>query len=221
VRDQLGPLDRELRWIGGLSGPIRDLDVLIEHLHELFDELEPDRAGAELIVAALERERITQREALLKAIDSERYRSLLERFAATLSGLSAHDDGVGLRRLARQEVDRLRGAYLALGNDPPDEELHAVRIDAKHARYASELAARREGPRLAALAETLRDLQDVIGVHQDAVVAERRVRALASQDSALAAGRIVELERLRRREARAQLPGVWKRIRRAADQAFS
>ncbi len=88
-----------------------------------------------------------------------------------------------------------------------------MRIKAKHARYAAELAARRRGARLAALAEALRDLQDAIGAHQDAVVAERRVRALANQDSALAVGRIVELERLRRREARARVPELWKRIR--------
>jgi hypothetical protein len=46
------------------------------------------------------------------------------------------------------------------------------------------------------------------------------VRSLASEDSALAVGRIVERERLRRAEARARLPELWKRLRRAAEHAF-
>ena len=56
VRDQLAALDRELRWLGGVTGEVRDLDVLIEHLRGLVPSLDPDQAGAEEIVAALERE---------------------------------------------------------------------------------------------------------------------------------------------------------------------
>ena len=220
IRDQLAALDRELRWLGGVSGPVRDLDVLIDHIRDLVDDLEPDQAGAESIIAGLERERLAQREALVRAIDGERFRELLARFAEALPTLVPFDDEVGLRRLAEKELGRLRSAYEELRADTPDEEFHAVRIKAKHARYAAELAARAEGRPLASLVDGLRELQDAIGSHQDAVVAERRVRALASQDSALAVGRIVELERQRRLEARARVPELWKRIRRAADQAF-
>src|SRR5215469_11158014 len=49
VRDQLAALDRELRWLGGVSGPVRDLDVLIEHLRDVIEELDPDQAGGEAI----------------------------------------------------------------------------------------------------------------------------------------------------------------------------
>jgi CHAD domain-containing protein len=220
IRDQLAALDRELRWLGGVSGPIRDLDVLIGHLRELLDELEPDQAGAESLIAALERERLGQGEVLIEAIDGQRYSELLVRFRDSLETLVAHDEDVRLRRLAAKELARLRAAYEELGPDPPDDELHAVRIKAKHARYAAELASRSEGRSLAALTGTIRDLQDVIGTHQDAVVAERRVRTLATPDSALAVGRIVEHERRRRLEARARVPELWKRVRRAAADAF-
>src|SRR5580700_3558066 len=53
IRDQLATLDRELRWLGGVSGGVRDLDVLIEHLRELLDDLEPDQAGVESLIGAL------------------------------------------------------------------------------------------------------------------------------------------------------------------------
>src|SRR5215471_3589611 len=42
VRDQLAALDRELRWLGGITGEVRDLDVLIGHLRDLVPLLEPD-----------------------------------------------------------------------------------------------------------------------------------------------------------------------------------
>ena len=55
----------------------------------------------------------------------------------------------------------------------------------KRARYASELAGHNEVVRRA------KALQDVLGEHQDAVIAEQRLRALAaaaSPDQAIAAG---------------------------------
>ena len=38
-------------------------------------------------------------------------------------------------------------------------------------------------------------MQDVIGEHQDAVVAEERLRAVATAGTAVAAGRLIERER--------------------------
>ncbi len=219
IRDQLAVLDRELRWLGGVTGPIRDLDVMIDHLRELADDLGPDQAGATLIVAALERDRLAQRETLVRALDSERFHALVERFTAALPELSAVHHGVDLARLARRELERVRKAYAALGFDPPDDELHALRIKAKRARYAVELAATGDGHPLAELARAITELQDVVGAHQDAVVAERRVRALATEDTALAVGRIVERERIRRRQARERIPATWERIERVAAQA--
>ena len=220
LRDQLATLDRELRWLGGISGPVRDLDVLIEHLRGLVEQLDPDQAGGEAIIAALARERLRQRETLVAAIDTERYRELIARFEEALPGLASQDRGVSVTRLARKEFERLRSAYGELGDNPPDEELHAVRIRAKHARYAAELAARSEGQPLASLANAARDLHDLIGDHQDAVVAEQRVRALAGDESRLAAGRIVELERARKAQARAGLAAAWRNLQRAAAKAF-
>jgi CHAD domain-containing protein len=62
-------------------------------------------------------------------------------------------------------------------------------------------------------------LQDVLGEHQDSVVAEERLRALAHEapsDQALAAGRLVERERSRRANARAQWRKAWRQLERAA-----
>lgn len=220
VRDQLAALDRELRWLGGITGPVRDLDVLIGRLRELVPELDPDQAGAESIIAALERDRLRQRDVLVTAIETSRYRDLLARFESGVSALKASEANVSLARLARKELERLRDEYDDLGENPGDDDLHAVRIHAKHARYAVELAATAGGEPFEHLAHSLSKVQDVIGEHQDAVVAEQRIRALATDESRLAAGRIVELERARKRRARAALPDAMAKVERRADAAF-
>ena len=215
VDDQLTALGEELRWLGGALGPARDLDVMLEHLRGLVKELDVDTVGGEAIVAKLAEQREAARDAVLEALGSERYLTLLARFSGDLGSLGESATAVRLADIARAEARRLGRAHAQLGPEPEDERLHALRIKAKRVRYAAELAAQTEGKPLLALARAARDLQDLIGSHQDAVVAEERVRALATARSGLAAGRIVEVERARRRAARAQLPAVWKRVERA------
>jgi CHAD domain-containing protein len=217
---QLESSGDELRWLGGTLGPVRDLDVLIAHLRGLLGELGDDRAGGETIVGLLEGQREEAHELLLEALRSERYLELLNLFATEIALLRTDATEADLHAIAEDEARRLRKAYAALGPDPADPELHAIRIRAKKARYAAELAAQAEGRRAAGLVQVLKRLQDLIGTHQDAVVAEQRVRSLARGRALLAAGRIIELERARKREARLKLPRAWKRFERAADREF-
>ena len=64
----------------------------------------------------------------------------------------------------------------------------------------------------------------MLGAHQDAIVAEARLRGLLAESpgsgAAFAAGRLVERERERRRAARAGLPKAWRKLDRAASTAF-
>jgi CHAD domain-containing protein len=217
---QLESSGNELRWLGRVLGPVRDLDVLIAHFRSLLDELGDDRAGGETIVGLLEDQRAEAHELLLEALRSDRYLELLTGFATEVALLRTDASDSELHAIAETEVRRLRKAYAALGPHPADTELHAVRIRAKRARYAAELAAQAEGRRAAELVQVLKRVQDLIGVHQDAVVAEQRVRAIARGRALLAAGRIIELEGARRREARAELPRLWKRLERAVSREF-
>jgi CHAD domain-containing protein len=69
-----------------------------------------------------------------------------------------------------------------------------------------------------------KELQDVLGEHQDAVVAEARIRAWAATAapvSRFAAGRLVQLERGRQSSSRAAWPAAWARLDRAARKAAS
>ena len=208
-------LRAELKWLASLLGEVRDRDVLIAYLLEELETLDGAPFGA--VLELLDEERTRARRELGVALDSARYKALL----AALETPPALRPGETLAAAARDEYRRVRKTMSALSDDPADEELHKARIRVKRARYAAEAAG--SADRFTARAK---ELQDVLGEHQDAAVAEERVRALlarvrGSGRTAFAAGQLVERQRARRRAARAAWPGAWKRLRKAGDKTFS
>ena len=78
-------------------------------------------------------------------------------------------------------VDVAQGAAVKkLGDPPTDEDLHSVRIGAKRCRYAAEAVAPTIGKRARTFARAAADLQQVLGDHHDAVVAEGWLRDWAA-----------------------------------------
>jgi CHAD domain-containing protein len=218
-------LRAELGWLGRALGPVRDLDVLVEHLRADAGALGGDDEGAFLtLILKLEAERAADRDALLAAMAEPRYLALVERLDAETRAPPAVRGDRTLRDLAAREFRRLRKAMRALGAEPPDDELHAARIAVKRARYAAELAERSVGRGASAFIRDAKVLQDVLGDHQDAAVAEARIRALvgprAPADQAIAAGRVIERQYGRRRAARAAYPEAWCDLERRADGIF-
>jgi CHAD domain-containing protein len=201
----LEPLSAELKWLADLLGPVRDLDVLVERLRTEVAELEEDRAAGDQLVETLERERREHRDVLLEALGSDRYFDLLASFETTIALLPELDAADGLRPVARKQLRKLERAARKLPDVPSDEELHSVRIHAKRARYAAELAG---AP--TKLVDALKHVQDVIGEHQDAAVAEERLRAVVRDETALASGRLIERERARRAAQRAAYPAALR-----------
>ena len=109
-----------------------------------------------------------------------------------------------------------------LGSEPTDEELHRARIRGKRARYAAELAAGVASRSPESFIKKAKAFQDIAGAHQDAVVAEEKLRVLAAcgDGTAFAAGRLVERERERKRLARLELPRAWSRLHRAGKRTW-
>jgi CHAD domain-containing protein len=210
-----------LRDAGAVSGPARDLDVLLEHLREQVATLEPrDHEAAAELILALERDRAELQRGLLEALDGEPYRQLLEKLGL---GIEPHDEPGArtLEQLAARELRRLVVRVRKLGSSPPDEQLHKLRIQVKRVRYAAELAGGSSGDgRSGRVIAAATLLQDVLGAHQDASVAEERIRALAyrigSPQIAFVAGRLAERQRQRRDELQQRLPTAWKRLRKLA-----
>jgi CHAD domain-containing protein len=194
--------------------------VLVARLREETASLGEDRDAGEELVGALAVQRERCRDALLDALTSSRYAELLASFDLAIASLPPLPKSADAAPIAAAAFRKLRKAAAGLPPDPSDEELHALRKKAKRARYAAELAALGGGKGAARAVDAARDVQDVIGEHQDAVVAEERLRALADARTALAAGRLIEREAGRRRASRAGYAEAVDRAVAAGEKAF-
>jgi CHAD domain-containing protein len=213
----------ELDWLAGRLGAVRDLDVLIEHLEAAAADLDGgDAALGSVLLRPLVSERDRARGRLRSALETTRYYALLDTLEGATEVLPATTEDVKLRKLVRKEVRKLRRRARGFPH-LNDAALHRMRIQGKRARYAAELAAPTLGKRARRLVDAARDLQDVLGEHQDAVVAVRRLRELARvagrTDAALVAGRLIEREEERKRAARRDAVVAWKHVRRAGKRA--
>ena len=159
-------------------------------------------------------ERNLARRRLLEAMNSGTYRALLGQLRAP-PRLADGVEAVRLDRVARREFSRLVTALDGLGKRPNEAALHGLRILLKRVRYAAELAAPNDKARKRFLADA-RALQDLLGEHQDAVIAEQQLRTTAVTDETTAvaflAGRLAERQRARRARVGKRLPAAWKRL---------
>jgi CHAD domain-containing protein len=215
----------ELAWLAAALGDVRDHDVLVERLARQALDFEPvDRRGAARLLDLLREEREATRRALLEALRSDRYLDLLDAIEERLRATPLPTTDASLQDLAAAEFRKLRKAVGSLGRNPSDAALHRVRIRGKRARYAAELAELAVGRPASEFVEKAKLFQDVVGEHQDAVVAEQRIRALLERvggtRTGFAAGRLVELQRACRRDARASFKPAWRGLSRAGRRAW-
>jgi CHAD domain-containing protein len=210
----------ELGWLAGETSAARDLDVLVEELLPRVERLgEADADGGAALLDALTADRGAARARVLAALDSPRYFALVERLVAEAGSPQLAGRGLEMRPLVTSEYRRMRKAARRAAPEPDDAAMHRLRIAGKRARYAGELAALPADRHGQAFIRAAKDLQDVLGAHQDAVVAEERLRALAAGAEsavAVAAGRLVEQETERRARSRSELPDALKALARAA-----
>lgn len=179
LRSQLRSFDRALRtaavadvmgelgWLGRLLGSVRDLDVLTERFEHASEEM--GAGGRPELLRCLRIERQEQYAHLIVKMNGGRYRRLL----ATLGGIAekppvrracAREPAVDvlLPEVASRWHDLERGVA-RLPRGARDEELHHVRILAKRARYAAEIAASFGPEDLVKLAKRVAKVQKVLG----------------------------------------------------------
>lgn len=213
----------ELRWLGDALGSVRDRDVLIERLRGHArgpDDLAP-------LFEHLEGDRERRRDELLEALGSGRYVALLVDLVARAAAPPVTPDAEqpcskALPPLVEAAWERLAKAGRLLDASDPDEEWHKVRIKAKRARYAAEAAAPCLGPAskdAREFASCCEAVQDVLGEHQDAIVARDTVTTTAKEIDAapafhFAAGRLAEVEERAARAAREKFSKVWDHLDR-------
>lgn len=94
--------------------------------------------------------------------------------------------------------------------------LHKIRIKTKRARYAAELAHTSVGKPAGRFIKSARAVQDVLGIHQDAIQAERHIRQFLKYSTSVragfVAGRMAERQRLRRDTIRKGMKPLFKAL---------
>ena len=222
-------LRAELKWLAAALGEVRDADVLLDRLRAAAAPLgAADVEGAAALLGRLEAERSAARGRLLAVLDDPRYVLLLDQLVASVEVPTGEEvdwlleDAKGsaadvLPRLVARPWKRFRKAARAAGPGATAEELHQVRIRAKRCRYAAEAAAPAGGKHASKLAKAVAEVQDVLGEHQDAVVAQAWLRATApglDAAEALVAGQLIAGQRAAAEASRQ----AWPKARKKADR---
>ena len=232
-------LRADLSELAGALGVVRDLDVMIDRMHSEAARLgEPDTAALEHMVSRLDKDRARARKALVSSLDHAGHQSLLAELDEAARRPPVADPWADLRELAAGEYRVLAKAQQRIerkfDGNPPDDDLHELRIHGKRARYAAELLAggrgavkgreRKPDKDIAAFLAALAEFQEVLGNHQDASVLEDELRKLVAAGgdpaAALAAGRVIQGCRDRKVLARRLYPGAWAAVAAAADNAY-
>jgi CHAD domain-containing protein len=173
-------LKPELKWLAGQLGEVRDGQVLETKLLDAVEQEGPDFAAVAVRVREhLDAKIENGRAALEEDLNGERYLRLLD----AIDELAATPPVRGpnpVKRTAKvlAKADALLDAATAGGEDEP---LHEARKAYKQARYAVETVAPAGGKPAKTLIKKLTELQDVLGAHQDSVVAREILHELSRE----------------------------------------
>lgn len=177
----------ELRRLADALGVVRDADVLGLRLHDHADGLdERHRADLDEVLARLDADRAAAWTALRPAVLDPATAELLDHLVEAARSPHVAPEAADrpavevLPALVARPWRHLERAVGRLGDDPPDEALHDVRIRAKRCRYAAEAIDPALGGAARKFAEAAATLQDRLGEWHDAVVAAEWLDGVAA-----------------------------------------
>lgn len=229
------PLRDELRWIAGLLGAVRDGDVLADELIEEISHTAADLVPGPVtrrIRRRLERDVSHARSELHDALNSGRYFAMLDELDRFVDATTPEPTGAALRKRTRKRlakadlsVEMAMRSDLVAPSDERDHALHDARKDYKKARYAVEVLTPLHRKAAKRLVIRLKALQDLLGEHQDAVVAAALLRELgeeahASGESEFGYGVLCEQQILIAADRREQVPAVYRKASTLKVRAF-
>jgi CHAD domain-containing protein len=207
-RSETEGLREGVRWLGDLTGPMRDRELLAERLEKTRAELlGDDRWAIDSLLAFIGRDRDQARRDVLEGLGSVRCQQVMKAWARLAA---AAPEPPSLRRRAAKEaparpdqpageqpVGKVAAAAIdrawrrlvhhgrALSKESALDEFHEVRIDGKKLRYLLELfRSAYSSVDLGPTIRTLKALQDCLGDLNDARVQEEALRLLAPRVAA-------------------------------------
>ncbi len=234
--DEFGPFARELRTLGRELGPVRDLDVMMDHARRFRESVRMrERLDMDELLGGWQEARMRLRRRLFDHMDSSAYRRFKEEFPRFLD-----DPSAGVRPVITKS-GRVRPALLSHlgpvillehlaavrayegwldGDEVPLRRYHRLRIEVKRLRYALEFLTDVAGPEAEPLIASLRAVQDHLGEMREAwMTADRLEReflphALEGPEPARHPGIAAYLVSRRNRceELRTSFPAVWATI---------
>ena len=221
-REATRPLTDELKWLATVLGASRDLEVLRTRFEDALHNLPPELVLGD--VAARLTRHFAPREAKahkdsVAALDNKRYFALLNSIdtlltsppLTKLASAKAKDVLPKLVEKARHRLDVRVNAALATSDS--DEPLHEARKAAKRLRYSAEVTEPALGKHATHLRKRAKDVQTLLGEHQDSVVARPVLLELGRGDEngftfGLLYGKEVELAH----KTEAELPALWRKL---------
>lgn len=173
-------LEAELSWYASLLGEVRDRQVQRARFVESVRDL-PEHLVLGPVAARIENdllgEQIRYREVVTVEQNGDRYRALLAELSAwsrelPISESAAEINAAELDKLARKAGKKVSKRVATAIDGGDDAALHRARKASKRARYAAELVRPIVGKKEAkARIERYKGVQEILGEHQDAVVA--------------------------------------------------
>ena len=183
-------LSGELKWLAGVLGGARDLEVLHSRFTRAVAAL-PAESVVGPVQARLTRyfagREAEARSALITALDSERYLALLGAIDALLAdppltrlarGKARRELPAMVGRAHHRVAEHVEAAEGMASGDERDAQWHEARKAAKRLRYAAEAAAPALGKPADRLVKRVKRVQELLGDHQDAVVARPVLREI-------------------------------------------
>jgi CHAD domain-containing protein/uncharacterized protein YjbK len=183
-----GYLEGRLKWLGGLFGEVRDLDVFIINLTNYKDKLEsfPKAERKTLEGVVIKRRRIPLN-ALKEALKSRRFQNFERRLKEFLEApcVDCPELPLGMKKIYEVAPPNVttkfesvidQGHKISIKSELP--EFHCLRIQVKRLRYALEFMAPAYGNSLDnVILQTVR-LQDNLGEIQDTVFNQKLIKRI-------------------------------------------
>jgi CHAD domain-containing protein len=191
---ELAGFRSDFRWLQRATGDARDLDVYVDGFGSLAKLLpEAARADLEPMRGVLIEHQSAARAGLELTLRSRRMEELMddwERLLESLVELPLEDRPDATRTISEvcgERIAKVYGRIVSAGesisDDSPAEEFHELRKTGKELRYLLELFGVQlfDEDVVGPLIDSLKDLQELLGRHQDREVQVAMVRSLTGE----------------------------------------
>jgi len=214
---------RDIPWIAGEAGAVRNCDVLEELFKERAAKLDVTlRNALGPIIEAIVAERKAAHTLLVQELSSKRYSALMGKLSSppvkTARGRAKL--GIAAPDLVGPMVRGIRKKGKKLAEDAPPEIFHKLRVRIKRLRYALDMLAPLAGKHHRKTLMRLEEMQELLGAYNDTVVAIGWLHSFAATSGAppatiLAAGGLIHSLGARARKLMRQGLKAWQRFERS------